>query len=377
LVNISTDAWQMFFLLGSGFVLVLIFYMLMRLYMTRANKSYIQFSSYVSLNIIMYCFAFYFITSGYSLSSLSGHSYLLFEIWSILCIVLLNIGIYRLYNTFTFEAQVVSYSTIMVTLIVGIISLFLGYSTFRYIFAALDIVLIVGSVFVVGQSVGQRIKFTLSIIGILMLPVSLTIHQFHKLDDFITVIVYASTFIGYGIFFIIVFERSIELIQLVYHSSITDGLTGLYNRKYFYNFLEKEIKLRNQIGAVFTDIDNFKKLNDSQGHQKGDEALRHVANIAKEVSDGVGIAGRYGGEEIVLLITDGNVKEIAERFRSRIENETNVTVSVGYHNYVPGTSPGDFIKQSDIAMYHSKQNGKNRVTGYMNLTAEQIAQCVK
>lgn len=371
-------SWQIYFMLASCFNLIIVFYMLLRLYATRSNKSYIQFSGYVLFNFLMYCGMFYVINSMENTPSLSeGYVSLIFSSWSLISFVLMNAGIYRLYKAFTFEAQMTTYLAIAFVVIFSLISLMFSPRIYASIFIFFDIVALVLSMLLVRRFVEQKVKFTFSLIGIWSLTILFSLDTLFQIDQIITTSIYGLTFIGYSIFFIIIFERSIELMQLVYHSSITDGLTGLYNRKYFYNFLEREIKINSNVGAIFTDIDNFKKLNDTQGHQKGDEALRHVAKIAKEVADGIGIAGRYGGEEIVLIILGGNIKELAELLRARIEKEAGVTVSVGYHTYVAGTSPGDFLKQSDIAMYHSKQNGKNRVTGYKELSPEQLALMAK
>jgi diguanylate cyclase (GGDEF)-like protein len=151
--------------------------------------------------------------------------------------------------------------------------------------------------------------------------------------------------------------------QAIYNSSIRDGLTQLYNRKYFYNRVGQHIAARIAISVIFSDIDNFKKLNDTKGHHMGDQVLKQVAGILKEEADQIGICGRYGGEEMVVLVTDTETDpaELAERIRARIEAETIVTVSMGFSRYRKNVTADELIKQADEAMYKAKTSGKNKV----------------
>ncbi|MBB6729412.1 GGDEF domain-containing protein [Cohnella zeiphila] len=173
----------------------------------------------------------------------------------------------------------------------------------------------------------------------------------------------------YILLFMIVFERVVELLQSAYQSSITDGLTNLYNRRFFMRQLEHAVRSGLPVAAIFCDIDNFKKLNDTQGHQQADTVLKQVANILMEETEGIGLAGRYGGEELVAFITGANVSPgaVAERIRERIEKETSVTASVGHCRSANGLTADRLMKQADEAMYHSKKSGKNRVTDYSGL----------
>ncbi|GAB2700405.1 GGDEF domain-containing protein [Paenibacillus thermoaerophilus] len=170
----------------------------------------------------------------------------------------------------------------------------------------------------------------------------------------------------YGLILVFLFERTVELLNNIYRSSITDGLTGLYNRAYMQKRIERHLRSGAGIAIVFSDIDNFKKLNDTVGHDKGDEALKQVAEIAREEAAGCGFAGRYGGEEMVIALTDPKVKpaEWAERFRARVEQETIVTVSVGYAKSKSETKAEQIVKMADEAMYQAKTTGKNKVCGY-------------
>ncbi|MFC4600013.1 sensor domain-containing diguanylate cyclase [Cohnella hongkongensis] len=170
----------------------------------------------------------------------------------------------------------------------------------------------------------------------------------------------------YILLFAIIFERVVEIMQSVYRSSITDGLTNLYNRRYFMSRLEPILKNGRPVGAIFCDIDNFKRLNDTQGHHKADGVLKQVAALLMEETDGIGLAGRYGGEELVAFVVGPSsaVAQAAESIRARTEKETVVTVSVGYCMASSGDTAESLMKQADQAMYYSKTNGKNRVTDF-------------
>jgi diguanylate cyclase (GGDEF)-like protein len=173
----------------------------------------------------------------------------------------------------------------------------------------------------------------------------------------------------YTLLYFILFDRIVELLQSVYRSSITDGLTSLYNRRYFYKVASHYIKESLKVSVIFCDIDNFKKLNDTEGHHRADGVLKQVANLMTEELEGIGITGRYGGEELVALVVDRNAKveEVAETIRKRVASESIVTISVGYSTLRKGVTTEDLIKQADQAMYHSKTTGKNKVTGYTEL----------
>lgn len=170
-------------------------------------------------------------------------------------------------------------------------------------------------------------------------------------------------------------EYLITILKGTYESSISDPLTGLYNRKYFTDCVQNCIIKNLPAAIIFIDIDNFKKLNDSQGHAKGDEILRTVAKIFLEETEGIGISGRYGGEEIVALIVEpeSDLEVLTERIRARIEQEASfdvpdgkymITASMGYAHYQPDWSPTQFIKAADKAMYIAKRTGKNKVVRY-------------
>lgn len=161
----------------------------------------------------------------------------------------------------------------------------------------------------------------------------------------------------------------------------TDGHTGCYNKSYFNNALDLEVKKSKVTGTplslVIFDLDHFKKLNDNYGHDAGDFVLKEIAGLIR--AGGVrdqDIFARYGGEEFVILLPKTNLKqsfEIAERLRKLVENhefnyEGNrlpVTMSVGVADYRQGVTTGtDLFKRADEAVYKSKQGGRNQVNFY-------------
>src|SRR5690348_2960059 len=173
-------------------------------------------------------------------------------------------------------------------------------------------------------------------------------------------------------------------IETLYHINLADAasmdkLTGLYNRKYITEVLEVEFKrakaLHTNIAVVLFDIDNFKKINDTYGHDCGDFVLTGVGALVR--ASGLkerDLAGRYGGEEFMVVLTSSGAAqggEVAERIRAHIEQHAfvyegrriPVTVSLGVSAIRSEFHLGaDLYKEADKALYDAKRNGKNRVT---------------
>lgn len=161
----------------------------------------------------------------------------------------------------------------------------------------------------------------------------------------------------------------------------TDGLTKCYNKTFFNNQLELEIKKCKVTGKPLTliifDLDHFKKLNDNYGHDAGDYVLKEKAKIIREngIRQGDYFA-RYGGEEFCILLPNTNLKqgfEIAERLRKLIEKHEfiydgkrlPVTASIGVADYRMGVNNGtDLFKRADSSVYKSKEGGRNQVNFY-------------
>ncbi len=160
--------------------------------------------------------------------------------------------------------------------------------------------------------------------------------------------------------------------------AISDGLTGLMNRKGFDSALHQCLDTLpdQETCLVIADIDFFKKVNDSYGHLFGDKVIQAVARVLKTVSGNLYTAARYGGEEFVLLLPHTSMetaREIAENIRRQVAAITiknnvsqrlisNITISLGLTAYHPGESVDSFITRADQALYTSKAKGRNRVT---------------
>jgi len=164
--------------------------------------------------------------------------------------------------------------------------------------------------------------------------------------------------------------------QRVQELSITDGLTGLYNRRYLNDRLEEEwnrsVRHNQPISMILSDIDNFKSVNDTYGHDKGDDVLRNVSKVFSKSARKEDLVARYGGEEFVVVMFDTDT-EGAEQVAQRICEEARAqeypfmdrgaTLSVGIATF-PGVKDGsidDLVKAADQAMYKAKMSGKDRV----------------
>jgi len=162
--------------------------------------------------------------------------------------------------------------------------------------------------------------------------------------------------------------------------AITDGLTKVYNHRYFYNRIEEEAERSRRYGTNFSllmiDVDYFKRFNDKYGHRAGDNALYSVARVLKAGTRTIDVVCRYGGEEfaIVLPETDASsAKVVAERIRRAVQDTyfpvsedqppVHVTVSIGISTCPRDTTDvNEMIEMADKALYYSKETGKNKVS---------------
>lgn len=155
---------------------------------------------------------------------------------------------------------------------------------------------------------------------------------------------------------------------------ITDQLTSLYNRYKLDDALSIEMERANkdntyQFGIILIDLDHFKQINDTYGHQIGDSVLRSVASIIKITLSSIGIAGRWGGEEFLIIIPEADSEtllRLSEKIReiceSKIfEDQINLTASFGVTLYRPGELKDEFIARADEALYQAKEQGRNKV----------------
>ncbi len=167
-----------------------------------------------------------------------------------------------------------------------------------------------------------------------------------------------------------------ELLKL----SSTDRLTGLYNRGHWEEVLQKEHARHRRYDSTATlimlDIDHFKRINDTYGHQAGDKAIQRVADSIRELTRDMDVSGRYGGEEFVILLPDTSKeggRVFAERLRQhvaalKIEHAGEVlrmTISAGVADLsMTCDHHEEWIRWADEALYASKEDGRNRVTVY-------------
>lgn len=153
-----------------------------------------------------------------------------------------------------------------------------------------------------------------------------------------------------------------------------DGLTNILNRKYFLNIVQDKFEalktLDDEFSIVMADIDFFKKVNDTYGHQVGDIVLQEIANILKESVRSIDKVSRYGGEEFIILLYANrtNAYHIVDNIRKKIEQHSfaqeyalSITASFGIAQYELDESLDALIKRADRALYESKENGRNQV----------------
>jgi len=155
--------------------------------------------------------------------------------------------------------------------------------------------------------------------------------------------------------------------------SLTDSLTGLYNRRHLMGTLASEVqrsrRLRRSFTVLLADVDRFKQYNDTHGHLAGDAALVKIAEVFRKTTRQVDCVARYGGEEFVVMLlecTMATAAIVGERIRSRVAEQDlgpgSLTVSIGLAEYPEGgETPEELIATADAAMYQAKSAGRNQV----------------
>ncbi len=174
-------------------------------------------------------------------------------------------------------------------------------------------------------------------------------------------------------------ERTAESLKEFERQSITDDLTGQYNRRYILLELEKEVARAKRYGrklsGMMIDIDDFKAINDRHGHLMGDRVIRAFAGIIRKSIRKIDLSGRYGGDEFLVLLPEATMetaKRVAERIRENLRiYEQNVlsdfgklTASIGLMSFedMPEADQTTFIERIDGALIQSKRAGKNTIT---------------
>jgi diguanylate cyclase (GGDEF)-like protein len=159
--------------------------------------------------------------------------------------------------------------------------------------------------------------------------------------------------------------------------AVTDSLTGLYVRRYFMVKLHEELhraeRYKNILSIVMADLDRFKNINDTYGHDVGDRVLKAIGKFLQQNIRDVDVVARYGGEEFVLMIPEAAkdaARSLSERLRKNLsemkfEDLPPITISLGIATYPnDGKDAEDLIRKADAAMYAAKRAGRNQVVKY-------------
>jgi diguanylate cyclase (GGDEF)-like protein len=174
--------------------------------------------------------------------------------------------------------------------------------------------------------------------------------------------------------------KKVLLYETVEKLAVTDSLTGLYVRRYFYERLGEELqrskKYNFELAFIMVDIDDFKKCNDTYGHMVGDVVIKDIARMIKESVRDIDIVGRYGGEEFVIALPETGIesaRQVAERLRTKVggkafkayDENLKLTISMGLAIYPADAAElDDLIEKADQALYAAKNSGKNVVCEY-------------
>lgn len=185
-------------------------------------------------------------------------------------------------------------------------------------------------------------------------------------------------------------ERTKELSianQKLQRLSEIDTLTNIPNRRRFDNVFEKEwsdaVQVRHPLSLMIIDIDHFKMLNDTYGHQYGDECIREVAGVIEKTKREQDILARYGGEEFTVIspnTTEEGIFALAQRMRKNVERcpfkKCQITISIGVATIYPDKegTPQKLLEVADQALYEAKKSGRNKVVLYRQALSSQIAQ---
>ena len=164
-----------------------------------------------------------------------------------------------------------------------------------------------------------------------------------------------------------IFELKEKLLEEANYKSTHDLLTNLYNRNYFEKKVKELMNKNIPFSIVFIDLDNFKYVNDTFGHDKGDEILISTAEILRKNLKGKDLIARFGGDEFVAAVIECDkncAKAMFEKIQEEINyffKEFNVTASIGIASFPEIKEYDKLIKEADKKMYKSKRDGKNRI----------------
>ncbi|MBR2068428.1 MAG: diguanylate cyclase [Candidatus Gastranaerophilales bacterium] len=223
------------------------------------------------------------------------------------------------------------------------------------------------------------VKSFIILVAMLLLYLLVATYSMHLFNIWISIVIPVLSII---MTFIFVYSEKYLLkardYEQTYKLAVTDGLTQLYNHRYFQEQMIIQVdnfkRYGNKFSLILIDIDFFKKFNDTYGHQSGDAVLKQVANILKKNVRTSDIACRYGGEEMSIILTNTAKKEAvvtankiciavrSHKFEVANGNKVNVTISVGVSTVnVDGNTPQEMIEYADKCLYKAKESGRNQV----------------
>ena len=175
---------------------------------------------------------------------------------------------------------------------------------------------------------------------------------------------------------------------MVKELAIKDGLTGLYNHRHFQEMLTYTLahsdRYTSEASLILMDLDDLKAINDSYGHRAGDSALSSVGTVISQTLRKVDISARYGGDEFSVILPNTDKRGsliVAEKIRSSLKKiplklkgqEVTLTLSIGIATYPDnGTTREDLIEKADRALYESKNEGKDKVTHFEDISLEEL-----
>lgn len=226
---------------------------------------------------------------------------------------------------------------------------------------------------------------TVSLFALPQSAIVLSMYLKSNNDNLLAAFIVNLFIVAFSIFVAILSCRQEEQRNKLHNLSITDELTGIYNLRFFHTALDNEIesakKNKSSVGLIMIDIDDFKMFNDIYGHDCGDEILHETANLLKKILDEEGYLCRYGGDEFAVILpkTDRHtivknanlIKREVNRnnpIKTKYNVFKNITLSIGASEYpYTATCKDELLSQADMALYHAKNLGKDRVHFYQSI----------
>ena len=250
---------------------------------------------------------------------------------------------------------------------------------YYFSYASLWVLLLIPAVSIVALVPKWKTAIVIGIINtVVMATTEILVHfKEHTLLEHVEHLA-VSGIVGWVLFLFISYLRitNAKLVQELEKLALTDPLTKIYNRRYLNLHMERALPLakreKSPLTIVMLDIDYFKKINDSHGHDAGDTILKKLVKIIKKEIRESDILVRLGGEEFLIVLASTSLKqghELSERIRETVENEAfvyekkriPVTISMGIAQFNEVHDLHDFINKADQALYRAKENGRNQV----------------